>query len=63
MQFRTIGFEPMLGSGGVRTMLQNYTPEFWPVVHMPAMGYFMGRDIIKDMARGEDQTPIVGEIT
>ena len=43
-------------------MLQDQAPEFWPVIHVLAMGHFMGRDIIQDMTRRKDQTPVVGEI-
>jgi hypothetical protein len=44
-------------------MGQDETPEPWPVIHVPAMGHFMGGDIIQDMAWSQDQAPIVGKIT
>lgn len=62
VQLRTIGFEPVLGGRGVRAMGQDEAPEFWAMIHVLAMGHFMGRDIIQDMAGGENQTPIVGKI-
>ena len=59
VQFRAIGFKPVLGCRCVRAMLQNQAPEFRPVVHVLAMGHFMGRDIIEDMGWSQDQTPII----
>ena len=62
VQIRTVGFEPMFGSRCVRAMFQDQAPELWPVIHVLAMGNFMGRDIIKDMGWGQNETPIIGEI-
>ncbi len=43
-------------------MGQDEAPEFWTMIHVLAVGHFMGGDIIQDMAGGEDQAPVVGQI-
>ncbi len=62
VQLRTIGFEPVLGGRGMRAMGQDEAPEFWTMIHVPAVGHFMGGDIIQDVARRQDQPPVVGQI-
>ena len=44
VQFRAIRFKPVFGGGGMGAVLQDQAPEFWSVVHVAAMGHFMGGD-------------------
>ncbi len=43
-------------------MGQHQTPESWPVIHVLAVGHFMGGNIIQDVAGSQDQAPVVGKI-
>ena len=62
VQFLTVGFEPVFGRGRVRTVLQDQAPKLWSMIHVLAMGHFMGRDIIQNLGWGQNKSPIIRKI-
>lgn len=40
----------------------HHSPEMWAMIHMQAVRHFMGRHIIADQRRGQNQPPIKAQI-